>query len=107
MQSQSVAKQVLDHGHDTIRLEDGRTAAADRQPETLSQPGTAAAESSDAFIATEAPRIIQTTTEASAGESTNHNGTVVQAQARKVVLTVSTESVAHVAEVGFNFALQL
>ena len=104
MQSQSVAKQVLDHGHDTIRLEDGRTAAADRQPETLSQPGTAAAESGDAFISTEAPPTIQQTTEASTGESTDHSGTVVQAQARAVVLT---ESIAHVAKVRFNCALQL
>ena len=103
MQSQSVAKPVLDHGHDTIRLEDGRTAAADRQPETLSQPGTAAAESGDARIATEALRTVQTT-EASAGDGTDCGDTVVQAQARDVVLT---EGVAPAAEVRFNFSLQL
>ena len=104
MQSESVTKHEQDHTKDTNKLEDGFTAAADRQPETLSQPGTAAAESGDAFIATEAPRTVQTTTQASAGEDTDCGGKVVQAQARDVVLT---ESVAHVAEVRFNFSLQL
>ena len=104
MQSQSVTEHIQDHGHDTIRLEDGRTAAADRQPETLSQPVTPGSESGEAFIATEAPRTVQTTTEAFTGEDTDCGGTVVQAQARDVVLT---QSVAPVAEVRFIFSLQL
>ena len=104
MLSKSVTKHSQDHSTDTNKLEDGFTAAADRQPETLPLPGTAGAEGSDARIATEALRTVQTTTEASAGESTDHSGTVVQAQAREVVLT---ESAADIAEVRFNFALQL
>ena len=109
MQSKSVTKQGQDRGHDTNRLEDGFTAAAARQPETLSQPGTASAESGEAFIATEAPRTIQTTTEAFTGEDTDCGGTVFQAQARDVVLTdvVLTEGVTPVAEVRLNFSPQL
>ena len=98
------SKHVQDSSKDTNKLEDGFTAAADRQPETLSHPGTAAAESGDAFIATEAPRTVQTTTEASAGEDIDCGGTVVQAQNRELVVT---EGFAPVAEVRFNFSLQL
>ena len=89
---------------DTDKLEDGFTAAADKQPETLSHPGTAAAESRDAFIATEAPRTIQKMTEASTGKNTVCGGTVVQAQNRELVVT---EGFAPVIEVRFNFSLQL